>query len=133
MSSPAFAANSAESQGEPVSIWTGRRGAGYMAPEDALTALKTRQKTEPNLNWRVEHMPNDRYRLAGYERPDSGGASLMETGAPAFNVTQNPSGTAMVTGDEDAVRQAMAQHGITSFVRVPGGFLVGRSQAMQLA
>lgn len=109
---------------QPIDSWYGRRGNGYTAPGDAVMAMRTRQKVQPDLDWRVESMPNGLYRLAGYARPEA----LMDAQQP-FNVTQNESGTALVTGDEEAVRAMLQQRGITSFVRTPNGFLVGRSQA----
>lgn len=133
LDAPATTAQAGEPAGQPVSIWTGRRGAGYIAPGDALMALRTRQKVEPDLNWRVEHMPNDRYRLAGYARED--GPGLMAS-APPISATMNESGTALLSGDEGMLRQLLNERGITAFVRVPQGILVGRSQApaaMQLA
>lgn len=51
---------------EPLSTWFGRRGDGYSTPQEASLALRTRQKTDPTLMWRVEEMPNGRFRVAGY-------------------------------------------------------------------
>ncbi len=127
-----IAANEASGTDQPTSIWTGRRGAGYLAAEDALTALKTRQKVEPNLDWRVERMPDEKFRLAGYARAD--GPGLMESAEPQtqpLQVQMNPTGTATVSGDPASVIQRLQAAGITKFLPTPRGVLVGVSQARQ--
>jgi len=133
---PIATADASESQEQPASIWTGRRGAGYLAPEDALTALPTRQRNEPDLDWRVERMPNERYRLAGYPRPE--GEALMESDSsqPTLQAQRNPSGTVTIAGDPQEVIRRLREAGITTFLQTARGVLVGTSQAdeaMQLA
>ena len=117
----------AQTDGGPSSIWTGRRGSGYMSQEDAMRALPTRQKVEPDLDWRIEQMKNGAFRLAGYERSQDEG--LME--APTVQAQMTPSGNALLTGDDSALQQFLASNGITSFARTPRGLLVGVSQAQR--
>lgn len=50
----------------PAKTWFGRKGDGYVTEGDAVMALPSRQKIEPDLNWRVEAMPSGKFRLAGY-------------------------------------------------------------------
>lgn len=109
---------------EAVAIWTGRRGDGYKEIGDALNALPTRQKVQPDLDWKIEQMRSGAYRLAGYQRDGEG---LMA----ADGVTAKPTstGTVQLSGDDGAVRKFLQDRGITTFVKAPGGYLVGRSQA----
>lgn len=115
--------------GGPVSTWHGRRGAGYLTASDALNALPSRQKAEPDLEWRLEEMPNKHFRLAGYARPEQPGLMAASGGV---QMRALPGGNAVLTGDDQALQQFMRDRGITSFARAPGGYIVGRSQA-QLA
>lgn len=52
---------------EPAKTWFGRRGDGYVTVGDATMALPSRQKVWPDLSWRVEQLPDGKFRLAGYE------------------------------------------------------------------
>jgi hypothetical protein len=137
---------------QPIAIWTGRRGSGYLTPEDALVALPTREKREPGLVWRVERMQSGAYRLGGYAPPESDGGLMEEAepqqptlaeAAPAeaaqpaavepggFRLTMNQTGTARLQGDPAELQPVLEQLGITNLVRMPDGFLIGRSQAEQ--
>jgi hypothetical protein len=51
---------------EPASVWFGRAGDGYKTPDDASMALPSRQRVAPELAWKIEPMPNGKFRLAGY-------------------------------------------------------------------
>ncbi len=57
--------------GEPLTIWTGRRGDGYTTANDASLALPSRQRNQPELDWRIEAMPSGKFRLAGYAEPSA--------------------------------------------------------------
>ena len=50
-----------------VEPWFGRKGGGYTTIGDAQQAMPGRQRKFPDLEWKVEQMPNGRYMLAGYE------------------------------------------------------------------
>lgn len=66
---------------EPKATWFGRRGDGYVTEGDAMMALPSRQKIEPDLSWKIEAMPNGKFRLAGYdgEVGKSGDATQSDT------------------------------------------------------
>lgn len=53
---------------QPVTLWLGRKGNGYVDEQDARNALPTRERMNPELRWAVERMPDGMYRLAGYEQ-----------------------------------------------------------------
>jgi len=50
-----------------IEPWFGRKGGGYSTRRDAEQALPGRQRMFPNLQWRVDQMPNGRFMLGGYE------------------------------------------------------------------
>lgn len=55
--------------GEPVVVWTGRRQNtrdGFPSRQAAEQSLGSRQRTNPELDWRIEEMPTGKFRLAGY-------------------------------------------------------------------
>lgn len=112
----------------PVASWSGRRGAGYITPEDALRALPSRQRADPDLDWRVEDTGRGTFVLNGYER-EQGADGLAAAEATAVAARQLDSGNALVTGPEDHVRQYLAARGVTNFMRTNRGFMVARSQA----
>lgn len=112
---------------QPFAIWTGRRGSGYLTPGDAQMALPTRQKVQPDLEWRIEQMENGVYRLAGYKPPEQAPQAQQAT-IEASPFRMNDSGTATIQGDPATLRQMLAQHGIIS-IPMRGGVLVGRSHA----
>ena len=66
ITTPAEDLASQKTFGEPVVSWFGRRGDGYQSEEDAGQALPGRQKAQPEFDWKIEPMPNGRFRLAGY-------------------------------------------------------------------
>jgi hypothetical protein len=103
-------------------VWTGRRGDGYQSQQDAANALPTRQKVEPDLNWKIEQR-GERFVLAGYER------AQPITTPEGWTVSRNDSGTLMVKGDPQAIGSSLQGLGITKFATSPGGVLVGLSQA----
>jgi hypothetical protein len=110
-----------QSPGEPASMWFGRRGDGYQTPEDASAALPSRQRVSPDLEWKVEQMPSGRYRLAGYD---------TQTQQPAsFKVTLNPTGTATIIGNPDAIKAKLAEAGIDKVMSGADRVIVGTSQA----
>ncbi|MBP8190376.1 MAG: hypothetical protein KAX73_00920, partial [Aquabacterium sp.] len=92
--SPLGAQQPAKLNTEPTSTWFGRRGDGYQTTEDAASALPTRQRVAPELQWKIEQMPSGRYRLAGYE--------AQQAVAPTFKATMNPTGTATIYGEPSA-------------------------------
>jgi hypothetical protein len=51
---------------EPASVWFGRAGDGYKTEADATMAMPSRQRVAPELAWKIEPMPNGKFRLAGY-------------------------------------------------------------------
>ena len=109
-------------RGEPASMWFGRRGDGYQTPEDASAALPSRQRVSPDLEWKVEQMPSGRYRLAGYD---------TQTQQPAsFKVTLNPTGTATIIGNPDAIKAKLAEAGIDKVMSGADRVIVGTSQAL---
>lgn len=50
-----------------VEPWFGRKGGGYATRADAEQALSGRRRMFPDLQWRVDQMPNGRFMLGGYE------------------------------------------------------------------
>ena len=61
------AKNNNDVVGNLIEPWFGRKGGGYTTQADAEQALPGRQRMFPNLQWRVEEMPNGRFMLGGYE------------------------------------------------------------------
>ena len=51
---------------QPTEQWFGRKGDGYLTETDAQQALPGRQRMFKELDWKIEQMPNGKYRLAGY-------------------------------------------------------------------
>jgi hypothetical protein len=115
---------------QPVSIWTGRKGGGYAEVADAMTAMRTREKVSPELNWRVERMRDGKLRLAGYERSEEPGL-MQEQPQQAPMAQMNPTGTATVTDPTGEARQMLASNGIRFIPMRDGSVLVGTSQAQQ--
>lgn len=52
--------------GELITVWTGRRGDGYLNEQFAESGLESRRKVRPDLDWRIEQMPSGKFQLAGY-------------------------------------------------------------------
>jgi hypothetical protein len=104
---------------EPQAQWFGRKGDGYATPQDAQVAMPTRQKTSPDLDWRIEAMPNGRFRLAGYQK--------QEDASPSVRL--NESGTAFVAGNPKTIRALLSQQGINAVLPTTGGVLVAKNQA----
>ena len=77
---------------EPAKTWFGRKGDGYVTEGDAVMALPSRQKIEPDLNWRVEAMPSGKFRLAGYADAvvKSGDAANIDSVASSQNAPAEP-------------------------------------------
>lgn len=119
--SPLGAQQPAKLNTEPTSTWFGRRGDGYQTTEDAASALPTRQRVAPELQWKIEQMPSGRYRLAGYE--------AQQAVAPTFKATMNPTGTATIYGEPSAIKEQLAQAGIDKVVASADRVVVGVSQA----
>lgn len=96
--------------GALVEPWFGRKGGGYTTIGDAEQALPGRRRKFPDLQWRVEQMPNGRYMLGGYE------AQQQETtnGAQA---TQAQQAESQIAG---ATNQGMAA-GSQSLATGPAG------------
>ena len=116
---------------EPDSVWFGRRGDGYQGAGDAYLAMRARQKLNPSLEWKVEQMPNGRYRIAGYgqgEQMESADAGAGESQDMAFEAVPREDGTVAIRGNPMAIRQALAQQGIRS-MPMRDGVMVGTSQA----
>lgn len=65
---------------EPVETWFGRAGNGYQTKPDAEMAIQGRKRAMPDLSWKVEALPNGRFRLAGYA--PQGGQLGDETSQP---------------------------------------------------
>lgn len=55
-------------KGRAVEHWTGRRGNGYETVEAAEAGMRTRQRRDSSLDWRVEQMESGRYQVVGYEQ-----------------------------------------------------------------
>lgn len=81
----------------PVATWFGRRGDGYLTEGDAMMAIPSRQRVQPELSWKVEQLPTGNFRLAGYE----GAGVKSQDGANG----KLPSGNqaAPIAGSRDAI------------------------------
>ena len=53
---------------QPVEQWFGRKGDGYSTEADAQQALPGRKRMFNDLDWKIEPMPNGKFRLAGYSQ-----------------------------------------------------------------
>jgi hypothetical protein len=103
---------------QPSAIWTGRRGGGYQTPDDALRAMASRQRLSPELDWRIEKLPDGHYRLAGYES--------------APEMTMNNSGTLTLSDPSGRLRKVLANRGIPSIPAANGRLLIGRGRAQEV-
>jgi hypothetical protein len=122
MAAQRAAAPEAAAQGEPKATWVGRRGDGYVTEGDALMALPSRRKVEPDLTWKIETMPNGKFRLAGYEgevgqsrdasdaqtvavsrAPDAGDGGEARDGADAARAAADVRVASDTTGQPDQV------------------------------
>ena len=63
---------------EPTQQWFGRKGDGYVTEQDAQQALPGRQRMFKDLDWKVEEMPNGKYRLAGYPQETTLGSQTTQ-------------------------------------------------------
>lgn len=131
---------------QPVAIWTGRRGGGYVTEEDAQRALPTRQRTNPDLQWEIEEMPNGLFRLAAYQAEQTAEAASGDDGsvspgqqvatapqpvAPdSFRARMTPAGTLAIEGDPQRLRAALTQLGFSA-IPTRTGVVVAASQAKQ--
>lgn len=61
-----------------VEPWFGRKGGGYTTEGDAQQALPGRQRMFPDLDWKIEAMPNGRYMLAGYTQETNLGTQTTQ-------------------------------------------------------
>lgn len=120
---------------EPSNVWFGRRGDGYSSVGDASLALRSRQKSDPSLDWRMEEMPSGRIRLAGYpaagqdnHAPSFAKNQQVDEPGGAFDAFLQPNGTLAIRGDSAAVRAVLAEYGITG-IRTRDAVMVGTSQA----
>lgn len=115
-----------------IEPWLGRRGDGYVTQADAAQAIGGRQRKFPNLDWKVEQMPNGKFMLAGYEQQISQPAPTVgttEAGAGTPQPTQAapitaPSGKPFSTQQTAAVYAQ--QNGITGYstVKMDGGWAI---------
>ena len=63
---------------QPTQQWFGRKGDGYVTEQDAQQALPGRQRMFKDLDWKVEEMPNGKYRLAGYPQETTLGSQTTQ-------------------------------------------------------
>jgi hypothetical protein len=91
-------------EGEPAAVWFGRRGDGYLTQGDASMAIPSRQRVNPDLNWRVEPMPSGKFRLAGY-------ASAGVKSADVGNAQSSPVGDQVAAQQRDSVSASDEQRG----------------------
>lgn len=68
--------NNADTQ--PAEQWFGRKGDGYATQGDASQALGGRQRMFPSLEWKIEQMPNGKFRLAGYNLETTNGTQAPQ-------------------------------------------------------
>lgn len=82
-------------------VWTGRRGDGYAAPEDATRALNERQRLRPAYDWTVQQNPEGRYVLEGMPKGQNGAAQAtsMPGNTMAAQMAQNAPEAAYGGGD----------------------------------
>ena len=112
---------------EPAKVWYGRRGDGYLTPEDAQRGLGERQRLQGQLNWKIEPTPDGKYRLAGYAPSTAGGT--VQASAPAYQsinqapitFSQGKGGSWFVGGDPATVRDLLKANGIANFIPTRGG------------
>lgn len=112
---------------EPAKVWYGRRGDGYLTPEDAQRGLGERQRLQGQFDWRIEPTPDGKYRLAGYASSTATGT--VQASAPAYqSVNQAPitfsqgkGGSWFVGGDPATVRDLLKTNGITNFLPTKDG------------
>lgn len=87
---------------QPTEQWFGRRGDGYQTESDATQALGGRKRMFPGLDWKIELMPNGKYRLAGYNLETASGTQApqaQQAQAQGAQAGQLPAvGTAAVPG-----------------------------------
>ena len=87
---------------QPTEQWFGRRGDGYQTEGDATQALGGRKRMFPELDWKIELMPNGKYRLAGYNLETASGTQApqaQQAQAQGAQAGQLPAiGTAPVPG-----------------------------------
>jgi hypothetical protein len=92
---------------EPASVWFGRAGDGYKTEADATMAMPSRQRVAPELAWKIEPMPNGKFRLAGYADEVGKSGDGIDTRATAIGdptaSREQPSAAAASVGEREAV------------------------------
>ena len=87
----------------PVEQWFGRRGDGYATQGDAQQAIGGRQRMFPSLEWKIESMPNGKFRLAGYQQEvDLGTQTAQAQQAEAQGQQAAPATGAIAAATQEA-------------------------------
>jgi hypothetical protein len=120
-----------------VEPWFGRKGGGYTTLGDAEQAMPGRKRMFPDLEWKVEEMPNGKFMLAGYEitqqettlgaqTPQAIQGQAQGQQAPAIAGAASPA-----MGEPVAVRGAAPTQGgdVTGFGAVATGPVAGPREA----
>jgi len=94
-----------------VEPWFGRKGGGYTTLGDAEQAMPGRKRMFPDLEWKVEEMPNGKFMLAGYEFSKQETTLGTETSQAIEGQTQGQQAPAIAGAASPAMGEPVAVRG----------------------
>lgn len=91
------AEDAASAPAQPTTVMMSRGGNGYATQQDATVAMQVGQKREPDMDWKIEPIEGDRFRVAAYARAaepalPSMPPPLPESALAAAEVRATPAG-----------------------------------------